>query len=236
MAEDYFPRLERRDLTVAVVGLGYVGLPLVIGYAEAGFRAVGYDLDNDRVSSLNQGRSHIDDVDSSRVAAVVEAGRFSATADPAELRRADAVFICVPTPFDRAKSPDLSFVRAATTTVASSLQPGMLVVLQSTTFPGTTTEVVQPLLEAATGLQAGVDFHLAFSPERVDPGNATWTVANTPKVCGGITLECGELTRVLLTAILDDPSLVTVVSSPKIAEMSKLAENTYRAVNIAYVN
>ena len=142
----------------------------------------------------------------------------------------------MPTPFDAAKTPVLDFVRDAAATVGARLRRGQLVILQSTTYPGTTEEIVRPILEERSGLRAGVDFHLAYSPERVDPANTTWTLANTPKVCGGVTPECGEMTRVLLSAILDDPSLVTVVSSPKVAEMAKLVENTYRAVNIAYVN
>lgn len=228
-------RVDGRDLTVGVVGLGYVGLPLAVSYAESGFRAVGFDVDAERTTALNEGRSHIDDVASERVAAVVHAGRFSATADAAGLTNVDVVFICVPTPFDQAKTPDLTFVKAATHAVASVLKPGMLVILQSTTYPGTTVEVVKPVLEEG-GLKAGSDFHLAFSPERVDPGNTQWTVHNTPKVVGGLTPACTERARELLEAVMDDPGLVCPVSSPAAAEMSKLLENTYRAVNIALVN
>ncbi|HVE47454.1 MAG TPA: nucleotide sugar dehydrogenase [Acidimicrobiales bacterium] len=227
-------RLAAKDLTIGVVGLGYVGLPLAITYAEAGFTCIGADVDAERAASLNAGASHIEDVTSERVAAVLEAERFYATADPQHLREADVVFVCVPTPFDRAKTPDLSFVRAAIADVAAVLCPGMLIVLQSTTFPGTTTEVCQPILESA-GLKAGVDFHLAFSPERVDPGNATWTVRNTPKVVGGVTAVSAERARAVLEAVMERPGLVTVLSSPAAAEMTKLFENTYRAVNIAMV-
>jgi UDP-N-acetyl-D-glucosamine dehydrogenase len=165
----------------------------------------------------------------------VRADQFAATADPERLRSADVLFLCVPTPFDKAKTPDLSFVRSATHTVASVLRPGMLVILQSTTYPGTTVEIVQPVLEER-GLKAGEDFHLAFSPERVDPGNTSWTVHNTPKVVGGLTPDCAERARAVLDAVMDDPGLVRVVSSPATAEMAKLLENTYRAVNIALVN
>ena len=226
-------QVESGEVTVAIVGLGYVGLPLAMAFAEAGLRTIGLDVDERRVTALRKGISHIDDVPDAMLAT---ADRFEATVDADALREADAIFLCVPTPFDATKTPVLDFVGAAASTVGSRLHPGQLVILQSTTYPGTTTEIVQPILEAKSGMRAGVDFHLAYSPERVDPANTTWTLANTPKVCGGITPECGEMTRVLLTAILDDPSLVTVVSSPKIAELSKLVENTYRAVNIAYVN
>jgi UDP-N-acetyl-D-glucosamine dehydrogenase len=233
--EDFMAKVATRDAVVGVVGLGYVGLPLAIAYAEAGFRTIGFDIDAERAAALNRGFSHIDDVVPARVAAMVDAGRFFATASETELRSVDAVFICVPTPFDRSRTPDLSYVRAATKTVGGILRAGMLVILQSTTYPGTTTEVVQPLLEAG-GLAAGVDFHLAFSPERVDPGNEVWTVHNTPKVVGGLTPECTEAARALLEAVMDAPGLVRVVPTPETAEMAKLLENTYRAVNIALVN
>jgi UDP-N-acetyl-D-glucosamine dehydrogenase len=235
MADDFAARVAARDLVIGVVGLGYVGLPLAVSFAESGFRAIGFDVDAERTAALNRGESHIDDVDADRVSAMVTAERFEATSAPETLGRADVVFICVPTPFDRSKTPDLSFVRAATKTVADVLRPGVLVILQSTTYPGTTTEVVQPMLEQG-GLRAGVDFHLAFSPERVDPGNTTWTVHNTPKVVGGLTPACSERARAVLEAVLDDSGLVKVVGSPSAAEMAKLLENTYRAVNIALVN
>jgi UDP-N-acetyl-D-glucosamine dehydrogenase len=235
MADDFGARVAARDLVIGVVGLGYVGLPLAVSFAESGFPVVGFDVDAERAAALNRGESHIDDVSAERVSAMVGAERFEATASAAGLGRADVVFICVPTPFDRSKTPDLSYVRAATRTAAEVLRPGVLVILQSTTYPGTTTEIVQPMLEAG-GLRAGVDFFLAFSPERVDPGNATWTVHNTPKVVGGLTPACSERARAVLEAVLDDEGLVKVVGSPAAAEMAKLLENTYRAVNIALVN
>jgi UDP-N-acetyl-D-glucosamine dehydrogenase len=235
VADDFAVRVAARDVVVGVIGLGYVGLPLAISFAESGFRSLGFDVDAERAPALNRGESQIDDVSSDRVGAMVAAGRFEATATPAALADADVVFICVPTPFDKAKTPDLAFVKAATHTVAEILRPGMLIILQSTTYPGTTTEVVQPVLEEQ-GLRAGVDFHLAFSPERVDPGNTTWTVHNTSKVVGGLTPACTERARALLNAVMDDPGLVHVVASPAAAEMAKLLENTYRAVNIALVN
>jgi UDP-N-acetyl-D-glucosamine dehydrogenase len=236
MTDDSFAnRVAARELTIGVVGLGYVGLPLAIGYAEAGFRTVGFDIDHELADALNAGRSHIDDVPSRRVTRAVRDRRFSASADPSALDVADVVFVCVPTPFDKAKTPDLSFVRSATETVATVLRSGMLVILQSTTYPGTTVDTVQPNLEAS-GLQAGKDFHLAFSPERVDPGNETWSVHNTPKVVGGVTPEGADRARLVLEAVMDEPGMVRVVSSPGTAEMAKLLENTYRAVNIALVN
>ncbi len=224
-----------RRCAVGVVGLGYVGLPLATGFAEAGFRVVGFDVDAERVANLNGGRSHIEDVSGSRVAALVDAGVLTATADPGDLARVDAVFISVPTPFDHSKTPDLSFVQAAAESVATALHPGMLVVLQSTTYPGTTNEIVRPVLER-TGLRVGSDIHLAFSPERVDPGNPDWHVRNTPKVVGGVTPACAAMAAALLDAVLLEPGGVTVLSSPEAAEMTKLLENTYRAVNIALVN
>jgi UDP-N-acetyl-D-glucosamine dehydrogenase len=232
---EFADRVRDRDLVVGVVGLGYVGLPLAVAYAEAGFRTIGFDVDTERAAALSDGRSHIDDVSSDRVTAMVTAGRFGATADASGLSAADVLFLCVPTPFDKTKTPDLSFVRAATHTVAQVLRPGMLVILQSTTYPGTTVEIVQPVLEER-GLRAGADFHLAFSPERVDPGNPIWTVHNTPKVVGGFTPTCADRARAVLDAVMDDPGLVRVVSTPATAEMAKLLENTYRAVNIALVN
>jgi UDP-N-acetyl-D-glucosamine dehydrogenase len=232
---DYLDRIDRRDLTIGVVGLGYVGLPLVIGFAESGYPTVGFDLDREKVAALGRGDSHIDDIDDARIAAVLEAGRFLPSNLPADLGLADAIFIAVPTPFDEAKTPDLRFVRKATETVRDVLRPGMLVILQSTTYPGTTTEVCKPILEQS-GLEAGVDFHLAFSPERVDPGNLHWHLRNTPKVVGGIDETSSKFAAALLESAMDEPGLVRVLSTPESAELAKLLENTYRAVNIALVN
>ena len=228
-------RLRSREAVVGVIGLGYVGLPLAVAFAEVGFKVVGFDVSDAAVDGLNAGRSHIDDISSSRVASLVSGNAFRATSDVADLKRCDALFICVPTPFDKLKTPDLSYVEAATRTVAKVLRTEMLVILQSTTYPGTTTEFVRPILEE-DGLVAGRDFHLAFSPERVDPGNTTWNVRNTPKVVGGLSGRCTELAAVLLESLMEDPSLVRRVESPEVAEMAKLLENTYRAVNIALVN
>lgn len=232
---EFEQRVADRTIAVGIIGLGYVGLPLAIGYAEAGFRAVGFDLSERTVGGLRAGTSHIEDIESSRIAAVVGSDRFLPTTDVADLGRCDVVFVCVPTPYDDQKTPDLSFIRAASETVASVLRPGMLVILQSTTSPGTTTQIMQPILERG-GLVAGSDFMLAFSPERVDPGNVRFTVRNTPKVVGGVDDRSTQCARALLEAVMDEPGLVTCVSSPDAAEMTKLLENTYRAVNIALVN
>ena len=228
-------RVAQRSHSVAVVGLGYVGLPLAVAFAEAGYPTLGFDVSQTAVKGLNAGVSHIDDVVSSRVASIVASGTFRASTDAAILADADVVFICVPTPFDKAKTPDLSYVQAATEAVADHLQHGTLVILQSTTYPGTTTEFVKPILERK-GLQAGVDFHLAFSPERVDPGNTQWGIGNTPKVVGGLTDECTRRSVLILETLMTNSNLVHAVKSPAIAEMCKLLENTYRAVNIAFVN
>jgi UDP-N-acetyl-D-glucosamine dehydrogenase len=228
-------RVHARDVAVAVVGLGYVGLPLALASANAGFRTVGLDTDAARVDALARGVSHVDDVSDDALAIALD-GTFEPTADADVLSTTDVVFVCVPTPFDAMKTPDLSYVRAAGATIGTRLRRGMVVVLQSTTYPGTTVEVLQPILEEASGLRSGVDFHLAYSPERVDPGNHTWTLANTPKICGGVTPGCAEATRIVLDAVLGTPGLVTIVASPSVAELAKLVENTYRAVNIAYVN
>ena len=235
MTDSLATRLAARDATVGVIGLGYVGLPLAISFAEVGYRVFGFDVADHVVNGLNAGKSHIDDVTPARIGPLVTKGVFRATSAVGDIADCDVVFICVPTPFDKAKTPDLSYVESATRTVAKVLRRGMLVVLQSTTYPGTTTEFVRPILEE-TGLRAGVDFHLAFSPERVDPGNTKWNVRNTPKVVGGLTPTCTDLAKTLLLSLMDDPTLVRTVESPDVAEMAKLLENTYRAVNIALVN
>jgi len=235
MTDTLARRLANRDATVGVIGLGYVGLPLAISFAEVGYKVFGFDVADHVVTGLNSGKSHIDDVTPTRIGPLVQSGAFRATTAVSDIADCDVVFICVPTPFDKSKTPDLSYVESATRTVAKVLRRGMLVVLQSTTYPGTTTEFVRPILEE-TGLVAGVDFHLAFSPERVDPGNTKWNVRNTPKVVGGLTPVCTELAKTLLLSLMDDPTLVRTVESPDVAEMAKLLENTYRAVNIALVN
>ena len=225
-------KITARTAHVAVIGLGYVGLPLAAGFAEAGFRVTGVEMDERKVTLVNQGCSYIGDVADEGLSPHVEAGLLRATTGYDVLHETDAVFICVPTPYDEQRAPDLSFVRAATEGISPRLQHGQLIVLQSTTYPGTTEEVVQPILERS-GLKAGVDFHLAFSPERIDPGNKQWSAYNTPKVVGGITPECTQLACDLLSQM---GALVYPVSSPRAAEMTKLLENIFRSVNIALVN
>jgi UDP-N-acetyl-D-glucosamine dehydrogenase len=225
-------KIAERTARVAVIGLGYVGLPLATAFARAGFRVTGVDVDRNRVEAINAGKSYIPDVCDDALARHVKSGRLSATLDYDALAHADALFICVPTPYDAQRAPDLSFIRSASASIQSRLRPGQLVVLQSTTYPGTTEEVVLPILEKSD-LRAGEDFYLAFSPERIDPGNVQWTAYNTPKVVGGITTECTRLATHLLRQM---GALVHPVSSPRAAELTKLLENTFRAVNIALVN
>jgi UDP-N-acetyl-D-glucosamine dehydrogenase len=225
-------RIASRTGRVAVIGLGYVGLPLATAFARAGFRVTGVEVNQGKVDAIAAGRSYIPDVPNDDLAPHVQSGSLTATSDYDVLREVDAIFICVPTPYDAQRAPDLSYIRAASEGIRPRLQPGQLVVLQSTTYPGTTEEIVQPILEQS-GLKAGVDFHLAFCPERIDPGNKQWSAYNTPKVVGGITSECARLSADLLRQM---GALVHTVSSARAAELTKLLENTFRAVNIALVN
>jgi len=225
-------KLDDRTARTGVIGLGYVGLPLAVEFGNAGFTVVGIDVDDRRCSVINRGESHIQDVPDSSVAALVERGRLRAVSDLADAGLLDTINICVPTPLRKTKDPDLSYVVAATDAIKPHLRPGMLIVLESTTYPGTTEEVVQSTLEE-TGLRAGTDFFLAFSPERVDPGNEKWNTRNVPKVVGGLTPDCSVLAAALYGASIDK---VVQVSSPRTAEMVKLLENTFRAVNIGMVN
>ncbi|MHB8620734.1 MAG: nucleotide sugar dehydrogenase [Chloroflexota bacterium] len=220
---------------MGVVGLGYVGLPLATEFARAGFRVTGIDVSPSRVASINAGESQILDVASRELAPLVSSGRLRAEGNFESVPELDVVFICVPTPHDAAKAPDLSFIRAASAEIGKGLRAGQLVVLESTTYPGTTEEVMLPLLEAS-GLRPGIDFAVAFSPERVDPGNSRFDTRTTPKVVGGLTSRCAELTKLVFDQILEGPALVHVVSSPRAAEMTKLLENCFRSVNIALVN
>ena len=225
-------KIANNTARVGVIGLGYVGLPLAVAFARAGYFTTGIDLDERKTSSIQSGTSYIPDVPSADVSLLVGAGRLHATTDYAVVAGLDVVFICVPTPYTAAKAPDISFIVSAAQGIARYLHAGHLIILQSTTYPGTTEEDVLPILETS-GLKAGVDFHLAFSPERVDPGNKTYTVANTPKVVGGLTPTCARLSAQLLAKITPD---VRIVSTPRAAELTKLLENTFRSVNIALVN
>ncbi len=228
----FLRRIDDRSARLAVVGQGYVGLPLAMAFAAAGFRVVGVDTDPDKVAALEAGHSPIADVPDDQLAVTLASGRYEATTDPGVLAGSDAVFVCVPTPFDRNKTPDLTFVNSAADAVAKHLHRGQLVVLQSTTYPGTTEEAIRPRLEAG-GLAAGRDFYLAFSPERIDPGVPEHTVLNTPKVVGGITPACTEVAAAIFATL---GTAVHPVSSPRVAEMTKLLENIFRSVNIALVN
>ncbi|MBM4434402.1 MAG: nucleotide sugar dehydrogenase [Chloroflexi bacterium] len=227
-------RIADRTARVAVIGCGYVGLPLLMAFAEAGYRVVGVDVDERKVSELRAGRSYIMDVTDDALRSQLAAGRFDATTDFDVLRSADVIFVAVPTPFDRAKQPDLTFVRAAAEHIAPRLRSGQLIILESTTYPGTTDEVLRPILESG-GLAAGKDFLLAFSPERIDPGNRTFRIANTSKVVGGIDEASTSVAKLVLEQVITQGK-VHAVSSARAAELAKLLENTFRAVNIALVN
>ena len=225
-------KLETRQARVGVIGLGYVGLPLAVEFAKAGFAVTGFDVDDSKVAEINAGRSYILDVKTDDVAACVTAGRLRATTDMSKLGEMDAVDICVPTPLRKTKDPDMSYVVSAAEEIAKYIHPGMLIVLESTTYPGTTAEVLQPMFEEK-GLKVGEGFFLAFSPERVDPANEKYNTRNTPKVVGGTTPACSEVATLLYAAAVDT---VVPVSSTQVAEMVKLLENTFRSVNIGLVN
>jgi UDP-N-acetyl-D-glucosamine dehydrogenase len=218
--------------TVAIIGLGYVGLPLAVAFAESGARVAGLDLDEQRVAAIISGTSFVEDVSNEKLRPLVHAGQLTASTDPRALKGADAIVICVPTPLGKSRQPDISYIERATETVARVLRPGQLIVLESTTYPGTTQEVLRPRLEAR-GLTTGKDFFLAFSPERIDPGNRTHALRDIPKVVGGITAECTELAATLYRRIVVQ---VVPVSSVDTAEMVKVFENTFRAVNVALAN
>ena len=232
VAQDLISKADRRQILFGIVGLGYVGLPLAVELARAGYRVLGFDVNPDVVEGLNEGRSHVKDVTQAQLQKAMECGRFSATTDMARLSEPDAISICVPTPLSKFKDPDVSFIVAATEAVKKRLRRGQAIVLESTTYPGTTREIMLPALES-TGLTVGQDFFLAFSPERVDPGNPTYGTRNTPKVVGGITKDCQKVAVALYQPAID--SLVPV-STTEAAELVKLLENTFRSVNIGLVN
>ena len=225
-------RIGSRNARVGVIGLGYVGLPLAVEFARAGFTVTGFDVDAGKIAQINAGRSYIPDVPSDDLAAQVRAGKLNATTDMAQLGGMDAIDICVPTPLRKTKDPDLSYIVRAVEAVVATLKRGQLVILESTTYPGTTDEVVQPMLEAR-GMKADADFFLAFSPERVDPGNQRFTTKNIPKIVGGVGDSSTKVAAALYGATVQT---VVPVSSTRVAEMVKLLENTFRAVNIGLVN
>src|SRR5690554_5515550 len=226
-------KLMDKTATLGVVGLGYVGLPLAVEKAKAGFKTIGFDVQESKVNMVNAGKNYIGDVVNEDLEAIVKSGLLSATTNFAQVAKADCVCICVPTPLDRHQQPDISYVQASAESIVPYMHKEMLIVLESTTYPGTTEELLKPILESS-GLKCGEDFYLGFSPERVDPGNLIYKTKNTPKVVGGITEKCTEVAATLYESILEAP--IHKVSSPAIAEMEKILENTYRNVNIGLVN
>ena len=230
---DLIDKLKNRTARIGIMGLGYVGLPLSVVFAEAGFQVIGIDPDERKIAALTWGESYIQDVPTSQVTPLVNSGKLRGTTDFAALAEVDAVSICVPTPLRKTGDPDLSFILNATAELARYLHPGMVIVLESTTYPGTTREVLLNNLFQESTLTVGEDYFLAFSPERVDPGREDWTTINTPKVIGGITAACGEVSKTWYEQALDT---IVPVSSTEAAEMTKLLENTFRMVNIGLVN
>ncbi len=235
-ARDLWEKLETRQARIGVIGLGYVGLPLAVEYAQRGFSTLGIDLNRERVLRLNAGANYIQDIDTASIKAIVEQGTFVAEDDFSAAGTVDVFFICVPTPVTEHKDPDTSYIASAAQAIAAHIRPGQLIILKSTTYPDTTEGLVKPILEkeaAKQGMQLGRDFFLAFSPERIDPGNTQFTTANTPIVVGGVSQACTELACMAVKQVVTH---VHPVSSPKVAEMEKLLENTFRSVNIALVN
>ena len=231
-ADGLIAKAADRSAVFGIVGLGYVGLPLAMELVRAGYRVIGFDVNQRTVDGLNAGKSHIQDVPTQAVADAVKAKKFSATTDLSRMGEPDAISICVPTPLSKTKDPDVSYVLAATESVKKTLRKGQLIILESTTYPGTTRELMLPALES-TGMKVGVDFFLAFSPERVDPGNPRYNTRNTPKVVGGITEHCRAATVALYQPAIDT---LVPVSNPEAAELVKILENTFRSVNIGLAN
>lgn len=233
LKEVLLKKIENKTAKLGVVGLGYVGLPLAVEKAKAGFHVIGFDVQEEKVNLVNEGKNYIGDIIDSDLNKLVSEGKLKATTDFSFVSEVDAIAIAVPTPLDKFKQPDVSYVRKSTEDISKYLHKGMLVVLESTTYPGTTEEIVKPILEQS-GLKCGVDFFLAFSPERVDPGNKQFKTKNTPKVVGGCTEECTEIAATLYKSVLEGD--VFTVSSPAVAEMEKILENTFRHINIGLVN
>lgn len=233
MKEELLKKIADKEIVAGVVGLGYVGLPLAVEKAKAGFRTIGFDVQEEKVNLVNQGHNYIGDVVDSDLVELVKAGKLSATTDFSVIRNVDFVAICVPTPLDAHQQPDISYVESSAKSIAQYLHKGMMVVLESTTYPGTTEELIKPILESS-GLKCGEDFYLGFSPERVDPGNAIYKTKNTPKVVGGLGKDASEVISAMYEAVLQNK--VFRASSPAVAEMTKILENTYRNINIGLIN
>ena len=234
MKEVLLEKIQNRSLVCGVVGLGYVGLPLAVDKAKAGFPTIGFDVQAEKVEMVNAGHNYIGDVVDADLRELVSAGKLRATTDFSFVKDVDFIAICVPTPLDKHQQPDISYVRESAKAIAAHLTAGTIVVLESTTYPGTTEELVKPILEQGSGLRCGEDFYLGFSPERVDPGNLLYKTKNTPKVVGAIGEDAQEVIAAVYSAVLD--SEVHTVSSPAVAEMEKILENTYRNINIGLIN
>jgi len=232
--DELLDKISKRQIVSGVVGLGYVGLPLAVEKAKAGFRTIGFDVQDEKVNKVNAGENYIGDVVDSELSDLVKAGKLSATTDFSFVKDVDFIAICVPTPLDTHQQPDISYVKSSAESIALHLSPKTMVVLESTTYPGTTEELIKPILEKGSGLKCGVDFFLGFSPERVDPGNRIYKTKNTPKVVGAIGDDAKEVIGAMYSAVLGDK--VHIVSSPAIAEMTKILENTYRNINIGLIN
>lgn len=234
MKEQLLTKIKNKEIKVGVVGLGYVGLPLAVEKAKAGFKTIGFDIQSGKVDMVNAGHNYIGDVVDKDLKKIVEMKMLTATTDFSFVKDVDFVAICVPTPLDEHQQPDISYVKNSTIEIAKYMKPGTMVVLESTTYPGTTEELIKPLLEEGSGLKCGEDFYLGFSPERVDPGNAVFKTKNTPKVVGAIGEDATEVISAMYRAVLEGD--VHEVSSPAVAEMEKILENTYRNINIGLVN
>ncbi len=234
MKEELLKKIENREIKVGVVGLGYVGLPLAVEKARAGFKTIGFDVQDAKVSMVNEGKNYIGDIVDDDLKTLVDEGLLSATTDFSFVKNVDFIAICVPTPLDKHQQPDISYVRSSAEQIATYMTKGTIVVLESTTYPGTTEELLKPILEEGSGLKCGEDFYLGFSPERVDPGNKEFKTKNTPKVVGAIGKDATEVIAAMYRAVLDGD--VHEVSSPAIAEMEKILENTYRNINIGLAN
>lgn len=234
MKEKLLNRIKEKEIKVGVIGLGYVGLPLAVEKAKAGFRTIGFDIQKEKVNLVNEGHNYIGDVVDEDLKKIVQDGMFSATTDFSFIKDVDFIAICVPTPLDKHQQPDISYVKSSAESIAKYLTKETIVVLESTTYPGTTEELIKPILEEISGLTCGRDFYLGFSPERVDPGNQIYKTKNTPKVVGGVGKDATEVIAAMYSAVLD--SDVFQASSPAIAEMEKILENTYRNINIGLAN